>query len=142
MEVHKVENGVVKFIEEIPSIVWKANGYMKSEDFRKLTMKGVEAFAKNKVEYSNICWLNDVRKMKVISRDDQKWLTTAINDEVEKHGLRKLAFVLPENVFAKLAIKLYIESAIRRHKDKLEIKSFNTYEKAAGWLKIVAKESL
>ena len=139
MEIHEIENGKVEFNPEIPAIIWTAKGFMHSNEFRELTMKGVEAFIENKKQNPNICWLNDVRKMKVISGADQTWLNTKINDEVEKQGLRKLAMVLPENIFAKMA-QLYTEVALKRHKNNLEIKSFKEYNKAVEWLKNAAYE--
>lgn len=133
MKIHEESYGYIELIEDVPCVAWVPMGYSKSEDFRKLMMIGVDYYGQKKKEISNLVWLNDSRKMKVIGKEDQDWLESVVNMQAQKNGLKYMAFVLPDNIFGKIAVKLYVEATLK--KMDMTIKTFNSYDKALAWLK-------
>ncbi len=131
----KEEFGEIDFIEDVPCIVWRPTKYMDSDQFRKLMSTGVDFYKQKKVSVSNLVWLNDAREMKVIGKDDQKWLEEVVNLQAVENGLKFMAFVLPENIFGKIAVKTYVNSTLGKLNKDLTIKSFGDRAKAIEWLK-------
>lgn len=125
----------VEFDSSVPCIIWTPIEYMEGEKFRDPFSVGINYMETKIKELPNLGWLNDARKLKSVKIDDTKWLNQNVNDRAYKFGAKKVAFVLPENIFGKMAIKLYVEFTNKRSDNKLEIKAFNTIDKARLWLK-------
>lgn len=131
-----VENKTVRveFDPSIPAIIWTPLEFMEGEFFRAPFNKGMDYFEDKVKEIPNLSWLNDARKLKSVKPDDVRWIKN-INERAEKLGGRKVAFVLPENIFGKMAVKLYVEFTNSNKNYKLQVKAFNSFEKAKNWLK-------
>lgn len=125
----------VIFEPEIPCVTHIADGFIKGDDFRKPFVEGMNFFEANFKKYPEMGWLNDARRMNTVGPDDIKWLNKNVNDRAYQIGAKKVAFVLPENIFGKWAIRMYVEFTNRRSDNKLEIKAFKTIEDAKTWLK-------
>ena len=125
----------LEFDESIPCVVWQPIEFMEGEQFRRPFLIGMDFVERKIVDLPNLTWLNDTRKLRAVKTDDVKWLNANVNDRVAKFGARKVAFVLPENIFGKMSVKLYVEFTSRRTNNTLNIKAFNNLEKARTWLK-------
>ena len=132
--IFKEKFGEVLFDDKVPCVIWKPSQYMNSEDFRKLMNIGIEFYSKKKNEIPNLVWLNDSRDMKVIGKDDQRWLEEFVNLEAQKNGLKYMGFVLPENIFGKFAVNFYINSTLSKKSLDITIKTFSKYDLAIEWL--------
>ena len=135
MILHKEKYGSIEFNKEIPCLIWKPYHFHKSEQFRSLLLRGVEDYIKYKKDYPVLHWLNDTRKIKVVAKEDQQWLCDVINKNAYEAGLKYMAFVLPENIFGKLAVRIYVQNTLRTNNNSLTIKIFNGYVNAENWLK-------
>ncbi|MBN1116912.1 MAG: hypothetical protein JXA77_06900 [Bacteroidales bacterium] len=140
MNVFKESFGEIIFNEEVPCVIWKPSKFMNSDQFKKLMTTGIDFYIKKKPDVSNLVWLNDSRDMKVIGKEDQKWLEEFVTNQALKYGLKYIAFVLPENVFGKLIVNAYIKSTLDRKASELEIKTFSDYNKAVEWLSECARK--
>lgn len=135
MDILKENYGEIIFNEEVPCVIWKPTKFMTSSDFRKLMSSGVDYYVSKKQDIPNLVWLNDSREMKVIGKEDQKWLEEVVNMQAIENGLKYMAFVLPENIFGKIAVKTYINSTLDNKENDLTIETFSNYDKAVAWLK-------
>lgn len=124
----------VTYDDSVPCIVWTPLQFMKNEDWRTPFVKGLEFLAGKIKTTPNITWLNDTRKLKMVTIEDLNWLNKNVNDPCFKLGLRKVAFVLPENVFGKMAVKFYVEYTNKRSDNLFQIKAFQEYTDAEAWL--------
>ncbi len=131
----KEDFGEIDFLEDVPCVVWRPTKFMDSAQFRKLMGTGVDFYKQKKSSNSNLVWLNDASEMKVIGKDDQKWLEEVVNMQAVENGLKYMAFVLPENIFGKIAVKSYVSSTLGKLNKDLTIKSFSDRSKAIDWLK-------
>lgn len=124
----------LEFDPAVPCITWIPQEFMEGAQFRDPFTVGMDFMEKKIKELPNLGWLNDARKLKAVKTEDVKWLNLNVNDRAYKFGAKKVAFVLPENIFGKMSIKLYVEFTSRRVDNKFQIKAFNTVEKAKAWL--------
>lgn len=133
--VFKNDQANITFDESVPCVVWTPTGFLKGEQFREPFKAGMDFLEEKIKTYPTISWLNDARSLKTVGQDDVKWLNQNVNDRAYKLGVKKVAFVLPESIFGKWAIKLYVDFTQRRSDNKLEIKAFATVAEAKKWLK-------
>jgi len=129
------EKVTLTFDERIPCIIWEPVGLLKGEQFREPFRIGMDYLEMKIKSVPNITWLNDTRKFKNASQEDVKWLNKNVNDRVYKLGTRRVAFVLPDNIFGKWAIKIYVDFTKKRPDNKLDIKAFDEINEAREWLK-------
>lgn len=135
-----LENNLVKveYDESIKAVVWTPIAFMKGDEWRTPFMKGVKFLQEKIAEVPTITWLNDTRKLKTVSLDDLTWLNKSVNDPCYKAGLKKVAFVLPNNVFGRMAVKFYVDFTNKRTDNQFQIKAFKEYEDAVKWLTAIS----
>lgn len=125
----------VKFDSTVPCIVWTPVEYIAGDEWRIPFNKGVDFLSQQIKRTPNIAWLNDTRKLKSVALDDLNWLNKNVNDRCFQYGLKKVAFVLPENVFGKMAVKFYAQFTNARSDNQFQIKAFRSYDDAVNWIK-------
>ena len=108
---------------------------MKGNEWRDPFNAGVNFLQEKIKTVPNITWLNDTRKLKTVSLEDLKWLNSNVNDRCYQYGLKKVVFVLPDNIFGRMAVKFYVEFTNRRTDNQFQIKAFRSYSDAENWLK-------
>lgn len=130
------ENKMIKILydESIPAILWIPIEFMDGENFRNPFIKAVEFYENNIKDIPKLGWLCDARKLKSVKPEDVRWIMH-INERAQKFGAPRVAFVLPENIFGKMAIKLYVEVTMASRSNLLQIKAFSNFDKAKYWLK-------
>lgn len=132
---------IVEYDPIIPCVIWTPIDFMSGDAFREPFNKGMEFYEEKIKEIPTIGWLNDTRKLKTVRIDDVKWIDDAVNIRGLKAGVKKVAFVLPENVFGRMGTRLYVEFTTRRPDNTMEIKAFKTIAEAKLWLKGTAVTS-
>ena len=125
----------IEYDPSVPCVSWVPLEFMEGDAWRTPFTVGMDFYEKQVKATPALTWLNDARKLKSVRAVDIRWLNPNVNDRAYRLGGRKVAFVLPENIFGKMAIKLYVEFTTKRSDNKLQIRSFNNYEKAINWLK-------
>jgi hypothetical protein len=135
MTIYEDANVTVKYDSSVPCIVWTPLQFMKDDAWRIPFMKGVDFLAEQIKTTPDITWLNDTRKLKSVQVEDLKWLNKNVNDRCFSYGLKKVVFVLPDNIFGKMAVKFYVEFTNARVDNKFKIKAFNSYTDAVSWLR-------
>ncbi|MDX1920007.1 MAG: hypothetical protein SFU25_04640 [Candidatus Caenarcaniphilales bacterium] len=108
---------------------------MESIDFTESFQVGIEFYVNKIKELPSLGWLNDTRKVKGANPKDVLWLDKNANDQAYKVGGKKIAFVLPENIFGRLSIRTYTLMTKKRRDNTFKIKTFETMEEAKNWLK-------
>jgi len=101
---------------KVVAAIWK--GYLKDDQVREGCAK-ITALIKEKQLKSH---LSDHTQLKVLNKDVQDYLVNQWFAEVEKAGLRRIAVLVAEDVFAKATVDSVNDKA--PNKDKLTI---NTY---------------
>lgn len=134
MIIYENQKVVVKFDPTVPCVIWTPLQFMNGEEWSTPFVKGMDFITEKIKTQPNISWLNDARKLKTVGIDDLKWLNKNVNDRGLKMGVRKVGFVLPENIFGKMAVKFYVEFTNKRTDNQFHIKAFTSYQEAVNWL--------
>lgn len=129
------EKVTLTFDESVPCIIWTPVGVIRGDIFKDPFKAGMDFIEASVKRYPKINWLNDARKFKNTGREDLLWLNKNVNDRAYKLGTQRVAFVLPNNIFGKWAIKTYVDFTNQRSDNKLDIKAFSDIEEAKFWLK-------
>lgn len=135
MMIFENKSVTVKYDESVPCVIWTPLLFMKGDEWRNPFNKGVDFLQEKIKALPNLTWLNDARKLKTVPMEDLKWLNLNVNDRCFQYGLEKVAFVLPENIFGRMAVKFYVEYTNKRTDNKFQIRAFRKYEDAENWLR-------
>ncbi|WP_205503605.1 STAS/SEC14 domain-containing protein [Rufibacter psychrotolerans] len=106
--------------------VW--NGFLSSEEFREATQKCIELMEEQGITR----WLADNRKMRVIRQADQQWFAETIIPRMLNTSLRRIATLVSEDVFNKMAVEQLMQRA--NSKEQMTIRDFNQEAAALAWL--------
>ena len=124
----------LEFLEQVPCIVWRPLKYISGDGWRKPFQIGMDFMEEKIKSIPNMGWINDARLLKVVKPDDLLWLNKNVNDRAYNFGAKKVAFVLPESTFGKLAVKTYADFTNRRTDNKFQIKAFVSIDEAKKWI--------
>jgi hypothetical protein len=127
-------NVKLEFLPDVPCIVWQPLKFLAGETWRQPFIKGMNFMEEKIKSMPNLGWINDARLLKVVKPDDLMWLNANVNDRAYRFGAKKVAFVLPDNIFGKVAVKVYAEYTNKRTDNQFQIKAFSTIEDAKKWI--------
>jgi hypothetical protein len=78
--------------------------------------------------------LSDAREMAfIITPDLQEWIAKTISPRFAGAGIRKIAFILPKDIFAQLGLEQMIEESTTQ-KSTIDVRYFDDLEKAIYWV--------
>jgi hypothetical protein len=109
-------------------IVAKWMGFLKLESTQKACASMVEVVKKNRITKH----LSDQSVLKVLSKEVQGYLVTEVFPALDRAGLRKLAVLVSEDVFAKATVENVNTNATMM--GNITIKTFNTRRDCIDWL--------
>ena len=112
------------YIEE----VWKDFG--EDEEIKTAKNKLTEMLKSTKVN----AYLSDLTSFKGASPENQLWVRNIWFPEAYKAGLRIIAFLVMEDVFANFTVETAISGDYAK---KITLHKFMTYEEAEKWIKEV-----
>jgi hypothetical protein len=124
----------LEFLEEVPCVLWQPLKYISGDNWRKPFQVGMDFMEEKIKSIPNLGWINDARLLKVVKPDDLLWLNKNVNDRAYNFGAKKVAFVLPESTFGRLAVKTYADFTNRRTDNKFQIKAFISLVEAKNWI--------
>lgn len=101
------------------------SGFFTSQEFRGGLLKGLEAIRENKA----VNWLADVTDAKVTTLADQDYLSYEWTPLAIQHGLVRIAYVVPIDVIAQLALNRIVSQT-----EGLQIHYFSDPRTARAWL--------
>ncbi|WP_242921927.1 STAS/SEC14 domain-containing protein [Pontibacter liquoris] len=111
---------------------WK--GFASSDDLRSAALRSLDFVN----EYQVTRWLADRRKMKAIRQHDQQWTMEEFLPKVISSPLRRVANVVSEDIFNKMAMDQIIGRA--GSLTAIEMRDFDNLPEAMEWLKQPLKE--
>ena len=117
----------INYDEEIPYIFTEIRGFIKSEKLRYIAQKQLELIELNHCTVL----LNDFRKLKLMSRQDQEWIRKFWFPGAEQMGVQQVAFVIPEFSFGELSLNRVCNNL----KTNVQVALFHKPEQARFWLR-------
>jgi hypothetical protein len=110
------------------TIIAKWIGFLKMEDLKKgCELMNVQIRSEKITRH-----ISDQTELKVLAKELQEYIGGVWFDEVEKMGLRKIAILVAEDVFAQATVNKVNTNAQFRN---LQIQTFGSLDKCYQWLK-------
>lgn len=134
MHIFQNKQASVSYDKNTSCIIWTPEGYLKNEIFSQPFKEGLDFIETHHKTKPIINWLNDTRNLRMVAINDINWLNKNVNDRAYRLGIKRVAFVLPDNYYGKLAISIYANFTRQRSDNEMEIKAFNKMEDAKLWL--------
>lgn len=116
----------------IKTIVTSWDGYATSTQFRE----GVAAVMDTVAEHTSNKILVDLKKMVLIGREDQQWMTDVVLPEAASHGITAIALIQPLFYFNRVAVE---SIAFKLNQKTLTMFFFDNMEDAIAWLESLDK---
>jgi hypothetical protein len=135
MKLFEEKYGTLEYDSSVPCITCSFNGFMSSEQFRKLLNAGLDHLIEKKQIHDKILWLADTTRHVVQPDKDTLWVAEDWNPRALKGGIRHVAFVLPENVFGNASVKRYADHNNNKPQDQMEVQMFGDIKSAKDWFK-------
>lgn len=116
-----------QFNEEKDFLVAIYIGFLKHEEFVKISNDSLKLM----VKYGTSKLLVDTSKLKVMPPENQEWIQESWFPRAMDVGLKKMAFITPENIFGEVSAKNANEKA---NQLPLDLAYFSDYLEAETWL--------
>lgn len=124
MIVHQNSNVKIEYNQANLRLTQTWTGFISSKDFKIAIDKTREFAIKNKV----VSIISDTLNQGVVKPEDTEYAASIMPD-LFKSGLKKMAFVIPENIFTQLSLKKFAD------KEKNEnVQYFKSINDANIWL--------
>jgi hypothetical protein len=117
----------ISFDAENRIIYAKWTGFLKIEETKRACRTLIDFTRQNRVTLH----LSEQTELKVLSKEVQEYLVGTCFPELEQNGLRKVAVLLSEDIFAQATVSNVNTKATV---GKLQINSFGSANKAHDWL--------
>ncbi len=119
--------------DSFPAIFEEWTGQVSSQEFQEALEEKLAQYKTHKKELPGLEWLNDIRQLRVGDEAGLKWAAREFHPKLYGAGVRKIAFLVPEQVYYELPP----EDLLGRKDSKGEILVcyFDSYEAAGNWLK-------
>lgn len=127
-EIHIQEKFITTYyLPEKDIIVEEWDGFAPSAGFREVSDGLIEIIKKR--ECGKV--INNFKKGKVITQEDQNWINEDWFPRAVKAGLTKFAFLLADDVFNKMSVERIME---KTNFPTLQFRYFGSYDEAEKWL--------
>ena len=123
-----MKNTNAYYDSELKSVIWDIKGFVSFEDFKTV---GSSTHTLRKT-YKVNKQMNNVKNMKVLSKEIQDWIDGVYFSEAKESGLKYFAFVVPKNTFGKLSMEKVNKDASKLY--EIDIEYFNDENEAKIWL--------
>lgn len=118
----------IEYLPELQCVLQTWQGFAGSEKFRQSIQKTVEYFQTHPDVQAII---SDTLQQGPVSPKDAEWVATVATPLLAQHGLRRMAFIVPENILTKMAEQHFA----RQTQGDLQIQWFTDVASAKAWIK-------
>lgn len=119
----------IQWRDDIGSVYMKWKRFIDGEDFRFGLNRGLDLAIEKKTDR----WLADLRKLEVVTPEDQAWSTDDWFPRAVAGGVRRMAIIVPESTLAKMAVNAIMKTAENNHR-ALVTHYFESVDAAEAWL--------
>ena len=76
-------------------------------------------------------WVAEISNFGVVSKENKEWINAVWFPSVIGSGLRRMAVVVPSNIFGKMSA----DEVLAKVTDQVHIRHFDNLEEAKNWIK-------
>ena len=123
---------LVSFDAKNTLMCYEFKGFVEGEGYRHPLNESLKFLSTRKIE--RILW--DVRRMRVLTPEDQTWAEREWTPRLVKEThVRRSALLMPQSVLAQMTLKRVAERAAPVMENEIETKHFDSLEAAEKWLR-------
>jgi hypothetical protein len=125
----------------VPVVAHRWTGYVKSEAFRSGIQRCLAEYAsiKKSAKLTQLHWLCNATDLKVLQPADSDWVNNEFARELYRNGVRRIAMIVPKDVFAQMATTSFGQSIDKQKQQggitDTIVQYFDSEEKGKQWLK-------
>lgn len=123
------------FDPTIPCLHSQWHQGVTSEQFRSVVLQMKDYVIQHQAQHQSIQMLTDIRKIGVVRKEDAEWVANEVDPILHKAGMRKVAFVVPENMFTVFSVHNYQQQTHQQNDDLIQSRVFCEIAEAKQWLK-------
>jgi hypothetical protein len=113
-------------------VCFEFKGFVEGESYRRPLTEALKFLSTRKIE--RLLW--DVRRMRVLTPEDQVWAERDWTPRLVKEThVRRSALLVPQSVIGQMSLKRVAEKAAPVMENEIEIKYFDSREAAEKWLR-------
>ena len=130
--VFKTNQGCIRHLSQLNGVFMESKGFMSHVEYKTLMENAYRLIIEKDLKY----WISDLRNMRVITTENQKWTNEVFLPRVMKTTrIKKVAIIVGTNVFTAISMEI-----IKKELAKLNmpIKYFNSFEEAESWFKSIS----
>jgi hypothetical protein len=113
--------------EHLKCVIMEWKRFVEGNDFKKGLNTGLELVQKNSARK----WLADLRRLGVVTQEDQEWSNNDWFPRAISAGLTHMAIVVPHNIIAKWSVDRIMSKVAGTN---LTTHYFDNVEQARDWL--------
>ncbi len=130
---HTFEHGTLDYDPSVPCIIASHFGFATDEEFKNMLNLGLSLSIEKRKDHGKLGWLADTTQMDGNAMTE--WAIAEWNPKMIAEGIRHVAFVASNDVFAAQQIRDY--AALCSKDGKMKTASFQDIESAKAWLREV-----
>jgi len=130
--IYQKEYGTLVLDADIPAIYEDWNGAVSEAEFKNFLEQKLALFVAHKKQIPNLNWMVNLKGLRV-GEKAQAWANKDFHPLLHKQGIKKIAFIVPENMLYMLD-----NEQLTPHMDscnQVELCYFDNMEDAKEWLK-------
>ena len=117
----------MRWHHEHEGIFAECKAFATSEEFRGALTKAIEVIRDRRA----VCFVNDTRKLELITDEDQRWILEIWTPQAVAAGLKRIAIVIAHTGLSKMAVEtMFKEQASAR----VESRTFDSLPDAMQWV--------
>ena len=132
------ENFKCEFDNQVPCITVTYLGPQSSKDLIADVNQATVFFKEKIKEYPTLAWLSNNKEQETINPEVIEWANSEWLPGMMKVGLKKMALIVPEDLFAQVSLEDFTDTA-REYYNEITLKSryFTDIEVAKQWLRSI-----
>jgi len=124
--IYQSEFVTISFTEKYNCMYQEWTGYIETEKWHEAHNLILEFSKKNRL----VKIISNTKNLLLAKPEDITWCAEVVTPQLEKRGLKFVAFVQPEAEFGKATLNNFLD----KNENKLVIKLFKTTDKAKEWI--------
>lgn len=117
----------ITYDAERKTVIQTWRGFAGSQNFRASILKTIEVFQ----QYEAHSIIGNTLTSEVVKQADADWVANYANPILRQHGLRRIAFIVPESVLAQWSVERFVREA---DEASLMIEYFDCLDNATAWI--------
>ncbi|MCP4104456.1 MAG: hypothetical protein GY749_02810 [Desulfobacteraceae bacterium] len=126
MQIDDKPHCTIDYDPKLKCVIQTWRGFAGSQKFRASILETIDAFARHDAE----AIISNTQEAEAVKQNDADWVATYANPILIRHGLCRIAFIVPESVLGKWSVNHFMQEST----EQLKMQYFDNFDKAKAWI--------